>query len=149
VFENLPYAQIPESGIIYQDYQQEREYMRRYELTDSEWERIAKYFPEKAEGTPGRPTKPNRPIVNGIVWIARSGAPWRDLPERYGPWETVYTRFRELITNGVLVKMFQELNMDADFQDLSLDTTSIKVHQHAVGAKKGALHPKSDDLAEA
>jgi transposase len=63
--------------------------MRRYELTDVEWERIEKYFPAKVPGTPGRPPNPHRPLINGIVWIARSGAPWRDLPERYGPWETV------------------------------------------------------------
>jgi len=122
--------------------------MRRYELTDSEWERIAKYFPEKVAGTPGRPPKPHRPIINGIVWMARSGAPWRDLPERYGPWETIYTRFRELVDNGILVQMFHDLNIDADLQDLSLDSTSIKVHQHAAGAKKGGQQPKSGDLAE-
>jgi transposase len=121
--------------------------MRRYEITDSEWERIAKYFPEKVAGTPGRPQKPHRPIVNGIVWIARGGAPWRDLPERYGPWGTVYTRFRELVDNGILVEMFRDLNIGADLQDLSLDSTSVKVHQHAAGAKKGAHRPKSDGLA--
>ena len=111
--------------------------MRRYELTDFEWSRISKYFPEKEPGTPGRPPKPHRLIVNGIVWIARSGAPWRDLPERFGPWETVYTRFRELVDNGILVQMFKDLNIDADMQDISLDSTSVKAHQHAAGAKKG------------
>ena len=116
--------------------------MRRYELTDSEWERVKEYFPEKQPGTPGRPPKPARPIINGIIWIARSGAPWRDLPERYGPWETVYTRFRELIDNGTLAKMFHDLNIDADMQDISLDSTSISVHQYGTGAKKGANPPK-------
>ena len=118
--------------------------MRRYELTDNEWERIKKYFPDKEPGTPGRPPKPHRPMINGIVWIARSGAPWRDLPERYGPWETVYTRFRELIDNGILAMMFRDLNIDADMQDISLDSTSIRVHQHGTGAKKRANPPKSD-----
>jgi len=147
VFENLQYAQFGPYDIICEEYQWEREHMRRYELTDSEWERIAKYFPDRPLGTPGRPPKPHRPIVNGIVWIARSGAPWRDLPERYGPWETVYTRFRELVDNGILVQMFHDLNIDADLQDLSLDSTSVKVHQHAAGAKKGGHQPKSDVLA--
>ena len=64
------------------------------------------------------------------------------MPERYGPWETVYTRFRELIGNGVLVQMFSDLNIDADMQDISFDSTSIKVHQHGTGAKKGAILPK-------
>ena len=117
--------------------------MRRYELTDSEWNRISKYFPEKEPGTSGRPPKPTRPIINGIVWLARSGAPWRDMPERYGPWETIYTRFRELVENGTLVQIFRDLNIDADMQDVSLDSTSVRVHQHGTGAKKGALPPKS------
>lgn len=122
--------------------------MRRYELTDYEWEAIRKYFPPKEPGTPGRPQKPTRPIINGIVWIARSGAPWRDMPERYGPWETIYTRFRELIDNGIIIQIFTYLNIDADMQDISLDSTSIKVHQHAARAKKGGLRSKSDVRAE-
>ena len=104
--------------------------MRRYEVTDKEWERIKQYFPEKVPGTPGRAPKATRPILNGILWIARSGAPWRDLPERFGPWETVYTRFRELVDNGMLVQIFHDLSIDADMQDRSLDSTSVKVHQH-------------------
>ena len=111
--------------------------MRRYELTDAEWSQIEKYFPPKEPGTPGRPPKPARPMVNAIVWLARSGAPWRDLPERFGPWETVYTRFRALLEDGTLVKMFRDLNIDADMQDLALDSTSVRAHQHAAGAKKG------------
>lgn len=118
--------------------------MRRYELTDTEWEKISKYFPDKVPGTRGRPPKPARPRLNGIVWVARSGAPWRDMPERYGPWQTVYTVFRTLVDNGVLEQIFKNLNIDADLQDLSLDSTSIKVHQHAAGAKKGAVLPKLD-----
>ena len=116
--------------------------MRRYELTDSEWKRISKYFLEREPGTPGRPPKPHRPIVNGIIWIARSGAPWRDMPERYGSWETAYTRFRELVESGVLVQIFQDLNINADMQDLALDSTTVRAHQHSAGAKKGANQPK-------
>ena len=116
--------------------------MRRYELTDDEWARIRGYFPEKEPGTRGRPPKSSREILNAILWIARSGAPWRDLPERYGPWETVYTRFRELVDTGVLLQIFKDLNVDADMQDVSLDSTSVKVHQHAAGAKKGANQQK-------
>jgi len=56
--------------------------MRRYEISDEEWERIGEYFPDKEAGSSGRPPKPARDMINGIVWIARSGAPWRDLPER-------------------------------------------------------------------
>jgi len=122
--------------------------MRRYELTDTEWERIAEYLPTKEPGTPGRPPKPMRPVMNGIVWIARSGAPWRDMPERYGAWETVYWWFSQLIERGILIKIFTALNIDADMQDLAIDSTSVKAHQHAAGAKKGANQPKSDAPAE-
>jgi transposase len=116
--------------------------MRRYELTDFEWERISKHFPEKEQGTPGRPPKPPRDGLNGVLWIAKSGAPWRDLPERFGPWERVYSLFKRLVERGVLVQIFKDLNVDADLQDVSLDSTSVKVHQNAAGAKKGANPPK-------
>ncbi len=66
---------------------------RRYELTDQEWEQIASLLPPEKTGKPGRPSKDNRTMLNGMVWIARSGAPWRDLPERSGPWNSVYSRF--------------------------------------------------------
>ena len=67
--------------------------IRRYELTDAEWERLKPYFPDRQAGDKGRPRKDSRQILNGILWIARSGAAWRDLPERYGAWQTVYKRF--------------------------------------------------------
>jgi transposase len=118
--------------------------MRRYEITDEQWQRIAKFFPVKEPGTRGRPPKESRTVLNGIIWLARSGAPWRDLPERYGSWKTVYYRFRELLENGVLQAIFETLNIDADMETLNLDSTSVRVHQHAAGAKKGANLPKSD-----
>ena len=71
--------------------------LRRYELTDEEWNRIASLLPPENSRKQGRPQKCSRTILNGIVWIARSGAPWRDLPERYGSWQTVYSRFRKWI----------------------------------------------------
>ena len=74
--------------------------LRRYELNDDEWNRIVNLLPPENTGKRGRPRKCNRTILNGMVWIARSGAPWRDLPERYGPWETVYSRFRKWIEDG-------------------------------------------------
>jgi len=115
---------------------------KRYELTDSEWERVSKYFSEKEAGTPGRPPKPPRPKLNGVIWLTRSGAPWRDMPDRYGSWNTVYDFFRELVDSGVLVKIFADLNIDADLQDMSIDSTTARVHQHGCGAKKGATPPK-------
>lgn len=87
--------------------------LRRYELTDDEWNRIVDLLPPENTGKQGRPRKNNRTILNGIIWIARSGAPWRDLPERYGPWETVYSRFRKWIDDGILDNIFRLLSLEA------------------------------------
>ena len=114
---------------------------RRYEVTDYEWETVKELLPPENTGR-GRPSKPNRDMLNGIVWIARSGAPWRDLPERFGPWQTVYERFTVWSNANVFEKIFDVLKIDADLQDLSIDSTSSKVHQSAAGAKKGQKIPK-------
>ncbi len=111
--------------------------IRRYELTDEEWERLRKYFPERQPGTLGRPRKDSRDILNGIFWIARSGAAWRDLPERYGPWRTVYKRFVEWQKSGLIEKIFHELGGDADLEDISIDSTYIKAHKASAGAERG------------
>ena len=111
--------------------------MHRYEITDNEWDRVKDFLPPDELLHQGRPPKPNREVLNGILWIARSGAPWRDLPERFGPWQTIYDRFNKWAKAGIFEVIFEILNVDADMQDLSLDSTSIKVHQHAAGAKKG------------
>jgi len=116
--------------------------LRRYELTDQEWNRIVEFLPPENSGKRGRPSKDNRTILNAMVWIARSGAPWRDLPERYGSWETVYSRFRKWIEDGTLERIFQELSMEADLNELSMDASIVQAHQHSAGAKKGDLQPK-------
>lgn len=110
--------------------------LRRYELTDDEWNRIVDLLPPENTGKQGRPRKNNRTILNGIMWIARSGAPWRDLPERYGPWETVYSRFRKWIDDGILDNLFRLLSMEAELEELSLDASIVQAHQHSAGAKK-------------
>ena len=111
--------------------------IRRYELTDAEWERLKPYFPERQLGDKGRPRREPREILNGIFWIARSGAAWRDLPERYGPYSTVYKRFREWSESGLIEKIFHELGEDADLQDISIDSTYIKAHKASAGAERG------------
>jgi len=110
---------------------------RRYEMSDAEWERVKDLLPPEHTGKPGRPSGENRTALNGILWIARSGAPWRDLPERYGSWSTLYDKFARWSNLGIFEKIFDILSIDADMQDLSIDGTIIKVHQHAAGAKKG------------
>lgn len=118
--------------------------LRRYELTDDEWNRIADLLPVETTGKPGRPRKDNRMILNGMVWIARSGAPWRDLPERYGPWETVYSRFRKWIDDGILDNIFRVLKLEAELEELSMDASIVQAHQHSAGAKKGGRPVRSD-----
>ena len=110
---------------------------RRYELTDDEWERIKGYFPEREAGQKGRPRNEDRPILNGILWIVRSGAAWRDLPERYGAWSTVYSRFAQWQEEGLFDTILKELSEEADFQDMSIDSSTVKAHQASAGAKKG------------
>lgn len=120
---------------------------RRYELTDEEWNRIAPLLPPENSGKRGRPKKCSRTILNGIVWIARSGAPWRDLPERYGAWQTVYSRFRKWIEDGILDNIFRVLSLEAELTELSIDASIVQAHQHSAGAKKGAHQTKLDTAA--
>ena len=122
--------------------------LRRYELTDQEWDQIASLLPPEKTGKPGRPAKDNRTMLNAMVWIARSGAPWRDLPERYGPWNSVYSRCRKWIDDGILDNIFRVLSLEAELYELSLDSTIVQAHQHSAGAKKGGLQTKSGTAGE-
>jgi len=107
---------------------------KKYELSDEQWEQIKDMFPKAKTG---RPPKDNRMMFNAILWIARSGAPWRDMPERYGSYKTVYRRFCKWRDDGTLLRIFQALNADADYENLCIDSTSIKAHSQSAGAKKG------------
>ena len=108
----------------------------RHEISDSDWERIKDLLPPENHGE-GRPSKPNRVMLNGMLWICKTGSPWRDLPERFGPWSTVFTRYNNWSKDNAFQELFKALTQDADMQDTSIDSTSCKVHQHAAGAKKG------------
>jgi transposase len=116
--------------------------LRRHEISDNNWERVKDLLPPENTGE-GRPSKPNRAMLNGMLWQAKTGAPWRDLPEYYGPWQTVYFRFRKWSNIDVFKKLFKSLCSDADMQDISIDSTSCKAHQHSAGAKKGQKKPKA------
>lgn len=106
---------------------------RRHEITDQQWEAIKDLLPGK-EGDPGATAKDNRLFVNAVLWIAKTGAPWRDLPERFGNWNSVFQRFNRWCKAGVFQKIMETLQ-DPDLGVLLLDSTMIRAHQHAAGAK--------------
>ena len=111
--------------------------MRRHEISDEQCERIKDLLPGQA-GHPGVTAKDNRLFLNAVLWIAKTGAPWRDLPERFGPWGSVWKRFDRWAKTGVWKRVFEELQ-DPDLEWVILDSTVIRAHQHAAGAeKKGA-----------
>lgn len=85
----------------------------------------------------GRPPKDNCVMFNAIFWLTRSSAAWADIPERYRPHQTVYNRFCKWRDDGTLLCIFKALNEDANFENLSIDSTSVKAHPQSVGAKKG------------
>ena len=122
--------------------------MVRRELTDAQWERIEDLIPGKAtdRGSTGRD---NRLFVDAVLWIARSGSPWRDLPDAFGKWNTVYVRFSRWAKAGVWGKLFKALADDPDFEYLIVDSTVVRAHQHAAGAKGGPNIRASDARAAA
>ncbi len=112
--------------------------MYRHSITNEHWVRIAALLPGQA-GDPGVTAKDNRLFVDAVLWIAKTGAPWRDLPERFGNWNSVWRRFDRWSAKGVWLRVFEELK-DPDLEWLSLDSTVIRAHQHAAGAvKKGGV----------
>jgi len=109
--------------------------MNRNVLTNGRWEKIRPLLPLE-KGYWGRPSKPHRKILEGILWILRTGAPWRDLPKRYGPWNSCYTRFSRWTANGVWQNIWEALKEDIDHENYSLDGSIIKAHQDACRVKK-------------
>ena len=107
--------------------------MRRYELREDQWLKIAPMLPGKV-GDPGR-SADNRLFVHAVLWIARSGAPWRDLPERFGEWNSVYQRFNRWNKKGIWQSVFEQLQ-EPDLEWIMADSTVIRAHQHAAGQKK-------------
>jgi putative transposase len=108
----------------------------RRELKDAQWARIEQLCPGKP-GDRGRHGADNRLFVDGVLWIARTGSPWRDLPGEFGEWNSVFKRFRRWAKSGVWERIFSALREDPDLEYLILDATIVRAHQHAAGAKRG------------
>jgi transposase len=128
--------------------------METRELTDVQWERLRPLLPPQRPRT-GRPANDHRTVINGILWILRTGSPWRALPERYGSWKTVSSRFYRWQRAGMWAGILAELQRQADVKgdvDWSLhfvDSTVVRAHQHAAGAKGGIHQPRPCDAAVA
>jgi transposase len=120
--------------------------MRTRTLTDHQWRQLEPLLPPQRSGR-GRPNADHRLILDGILWRYRTGAPWRALPETFGKWQTVYSRFRRWQKAGIWTTVLTALQEaaaadgDVDWELHCLDSTTIRAHQHAAGGKKGAIMP--------
>lgn len=111
------------------------------ELRDDQWDRIEPIVPGGIEGRRG-PRSDGRRFVNALLWLARSGARWRDLPERFGNYQTVKRRYYRWVELGVIDKLFERVASDPDLEWAAIDATIIRAHSHAAGARKrGDLKP--------
>jgi transposase len=120
--------------------------VRRHELTDEQWLVIEPLLP--VSGVKGRPRVDDRRVINGMLFKAKTGVAWRDLPERYGPWKTVYNRFWRWSRNGTLTLLVARARMIAEAVDelgrevddlgreVSVDSSIVRAHQHAAGARR-------------
>jgi transposase len=105
----------------------------RYDLTDFEWGVIEPLLPKDRRG---RKPRHNRRVLNGIFWVLRTGAPWRDLPERYGPYTTAYNRFNRWRKAGIWDRLMDAIVTSHDGKVQMIDSSIVRVHQHASGVKK-------------
>ena len=122
--------------------------MIRTVLDDTQWERIAPLLPGK-KGDRGRTAQDNRLFLEAVLWLVRSGAPWRDLPPEFGKWASVWKRFRRWAQKGVFERVFETLSGDPDFEYALIDGTIVKVHRHGTGAKGGLKIRQSANRAAA
>jgi transposase len=116
-------------------------------LSDLQWERVAPLLPGK-EGDPGRSGEDNRRFLEAVLWLARTGSPWRDLHREFGNWNSVFKRFRRWALKGVFEEVFRVLSGDPDFEYAIIDGTIVRVHQQGTGARGGLkIKPSADRAA--
>lgn len=123
--------------------------MRRHELSDEYFARIEPLLPPRTGAEGGRPWQDHRRILNGIFWVLRTGAPWRDVPERYGPWQTVYDRFNFWRKDGTWLLILSHLQAELDAQGgidwsmFCIDGTNVRAARCAGGASKKVVIRRS------
>ena len=122
--------------------------MRRYALRDDQWERIKELLPGR-EGHVGVTAADNRLFVEAVLYRYRAGIPWRDLPERFGDWKKVHTRFCRWAKTGVWERVFRHLAGEADNEYAMIDSTIVRAHQHSAGAKKKPARTRRSDVRAA
>jgi transposase len=116
--------------------------MKRYGLRDDQFARIENFLPGRP-GTVGRNSDGgNRLFVEAVIWKFRSGAPWRDLPERFGDWKNTHKRFSRWAESGVWESLFKALADDPDNEYAMIDATIVRAHQHSAGARKKGVSTK-------
>lgn len=120
--------------------------MHRHALTDAQWDRLQPLLPVRAQGR--KSTRGDRLFVDAVIFRARTGIQWRDLPERFGNWKSVYNRFRNWALKDVWAQMFRELRIDVDDTASIVDGTSVRAHQDASGGKGGSNRMLWDALEE-
>lgn len=119
--------------------------MARYDLSEAEWRLIEPLLPNKSRGVV---RVDDRRVLNGVFYVLRTGSPWRDLPERYGPYTTVYNRYNRWAKAGVWLTIFEALAARSPQSMQMIDSSIIRAHQHAAGGKKGARITPSAVLVE-
>lgn len=110
--------------------------MEKYKLSDYQWKQIEPLIPPKTS-TCGRARRDPRELINGIIWVLRTGSPWCGLPKEYGSWHTIYNNFRKWSQEGVMEKIFEKFTANTqETTQIQIDSTYVKVHQHSGGSKK-------------
>jgi transposase len=110
--------------------------MDRLVLTNAQWALMAPHCLGKPTD-PGRTGSDNRMFLEAVLWIARTGSPWRDLPPHFGKWNTIYKRYKDWVDAGVFINIFNAVSDDPDMEYAMVDATIVKVHRHGHGAKGG------------
>jgi putative transposase len=121
--------------------------MARRELRDDHWLRIKELLPGKKSDA-GRTARNNRKFVDAVLWMARTGCHWRELPSSFGNWNSVFQRYNRWSKKGVWESLFKLLADDPDFEYVMMDATIVRAHQHSAGAK-GGIKKRNPSVAHA